>query len=540
MKILRTSSQMRQMDKEAMHGRYAISPAVLMENAGHAVVARASGLVGGWQEKKVLILCGKGNNGGDGFVIARHLCAEGAEPAVYMLGDEQAYSDEAKAHLFTLRQLEKEHCCAIYAYDKAACNELAVFSGLLGNADVLVDAMVGTGFKGNLRQPLASFSEMVNARHEAGQVQVVAVDIASGINADTGKASTDEASHKINAMKADVTVTFGNLKRGFYFHPGRELSGQVVLDPIGMPSPLIDQVESAGVFLLDEAYIRSVVIPRSVDSHKGTHGTIGVVTGSSDMAGAALMCCYGALRSGGGKVFLRIPAATAPYCIGRMPEIMARGVGQGRCFDGPDAQSILKECSSWDVIAMGPGMGKAEGTHDFILEMIERTTCPIVLDADALNLLTEDKDFIRAQGGRIIMTPHLAEFSRLCHCAIADLTEHIIDAARTFAAQWQVTVVVKGAPTVIADPSGQVVRLNPTGNAGMAAGGMGDILTGMTAALVCHEGMPSLFDAAGAAVFLHGAAGDFVCQSYGPYGYSPMEVAQAVPTVISKIFNKEM
>lgn len=534
MEKVNTAAQMRQMDKTAMHGRFAIAPAVLMENAGHAVAARAEAFVGGWAGKDVLILCGKGNNGGDGFVIARHLLAAGARVYVYVLGREESYSEEAQAHLHTLLELADEDTCVVDWFE-ASAEGYALLRERLAVCQVAIDAILGTGFHGTLRD---SISQLVNAVNEAaamGSLKVIAVDIPTGVNADTGAVSGAGSDEENGPLFADMTVTFGALKRGLIFYPGRTCAGHVEVDAIGMPLPLLVQREDDPAYLLEESDIAEVLTPRSPASHKGTHGTIAIVTGSSDMAGAALMAAHGAMRAGAGKIFLRVPAKTAPYCIGRQPEIMVHGVGSSDHFTADDAASVLNESGHWSVIAMGPGMGKAAETKDFIKAIIEGTDCALVLDADALNLLADEQNFVARHGARIIMTPHLAEFSRLSGKSIAEINDDPVAAAKEFVRQWGVTLVLKGAPTIIVSPRSRNAYINSTGNAGMACGGMGDILTGIVTAFSVHADINDLCSAACAAVWVHGAAGDVCHDEYGPYGFSPLDVADAVPKVIGSL-----
>lgn len=533
MQKLNTAVQMRHMDKTAMHGIYAIAPVVLMENAGHAVASCAETYLEGWSGKDVILFCGKGNNGGDGFVIARHIQAAGARVYVYMLGQADTYSDESQQHLATLMQLADGESCIVTQFTGADA-EWDVLRQRLETCQVAVDAMVGTGFHGNLREPISTIVALINEVAAAGSLAVIAVDIPTGVNADTGAVS-GEGEEENGPVFADLTVTFGALKRGLVFYPGRTCAGHIEVDAIGMPAPLLWQREQDAAYLLQQSDIAEILTPRSPDSHKGMNGTIGIVTGSSDMAGAALMAAHGAIRSGAGKLFLRVPVQTAPYCIGRQPEIMVRGVGQGSYFTADDAETICEESSAWSVIAMGPGLGKERETKEFVKRVIAGTRCPVVLDADALNLLVDEQDFIVPYGNRIIMTPHLAEFSRLSGQSIATIKEDIIGAAKRFVSQWHVNLVVKGAPTVIVSAKTGNAYVNSTGNAGMACGGMGDILTGMVAAMAVHQRKSDLCSATCAAVYLHGAAGDACRQKYGPYGFTPMEIADAIPAIVAQL-----
>lgn len=533
MQKITTAAQMRNMDRIAMHGVYAMAPAVLMENAGHAVAERAGAWLDGWDGKDVVLFCGKGNNGGDGFVIARHILAAGARVYVYVLGKEEDYSDEARQHLHTLQQLADEETCLLLPAPQSDADWQLLQKRLLASS-VVIDAVLGTGFHGSLRQPLASIVAEVNAAAAAGAVTVIAVDMPTGVNSDTGAVSNGDDDED-GPLFADMTVTFGALKRGLVLYPGRACAGHIEVDSIGMPGPLLMQLEEDPAYLLQESDIAEIVVPRSPDSHKGTHGTIAIVTGSSQMAGAALMAAHGAVRSGAGKVFLRVPGATAPYCIGVQPEIMVRGVGTGDHFTAADADEIIAESKNWSVLAMGPGLGRDAETKEFLLKVLAAVTCPVVLDADALNLLAGEKALIASRGSRIIMTPHLAEFSRISGLSIAEIKADPIAAARQFASEWKVNLVLKGAPTLIVSAKTGNVYVNSTGNAGMACGGMGDVLTGMIAAMIAHQGMSDLCSAACAGVYLHGAAGDACRKDRGPYGFTPMETADALPQVLASL-----
>ena len=502
MQKITTAAQMRNMDRIAMHGVYAMAPAVLMENAGHAVAERAGAWLDGWDGKDVVLFCGKGNNGGDGFVIARHILAAGARVYVYVLGKEEDYSDEARQHLHTLQQLADEETCLLLSAPQSDAEWQLLQKRLLASS-VVIDAMLGTGFHGSLRQPLASIVAEVNAAAAAGAVTVIAVDMPTGVNSDTGAVSNGDDDED-GPLFADMTVTFGALKRGLVLYPGRACAGHIEVDPIGMPGPLLMQLEEDPAYLLQESDIAEIVVPRSPDSHKG-------------------------------KVFLRVPGVTAPYCIGVQPEIMVRGVGTGDHFTAADADEIIAESKNWSVLAMGPGLGRDAETKEFLLKVLAAVTCPVVLDADALNLLAGEKALIASRGSRIIMTPHLAEFSRISGLSMAEIKADPIAAARQFASEWKVNLVLKGAPTLIVSAKTGNVYVNSTGNAGMACGGMGDVLTGMIAAMIAHQGMSDLCSAACAGVYLHGAAGDACRKDRGPYGFTPMETADALPQVLASL-----
>ena len=259
MQKVTTAAQMRNMDRIAMHGIYAIAPAVLMENAGHAVAERAGAWLEGWDGKDVVLFCGKGNNGGDGFVIARHILAAGARTYVYVLGQEEDYSQEARQHLHTLQQLADDETCLLLPAPQSEADWQVLQKRLLASS-VVIDAMLGTGFHGSLRQPIASIVAEVNAAAAAGAVTVIAVDMPTGVNSDTGAVSNGDDDED-GPLFADMTVTFGALKRGLVLYPGRACAGHVEVDPIGMPGPLLMQLEEDPAYLLQESDIAEIVVP---------------------------------------------------------------------------------------------------------------------------------------------------------------------------------------------------------------------------------------------------------------------------------------
>ena len=535
MKILRKAADMKAIDKASMSEPYGIAPAVLMENAGRAVCEKGGVYVGGWSGKDVMILCGKGNNGGDGFVTARHILAEGGRVYVYAFGEKDGYSDESKAHLKTLEAMcDGERCSLIY-YRTASDSALLIKQ--LDTCHVVIDALLGTGFKGELREPYKSIVTAVNEATAGRHVTVISVDMPSGVNSDTGAVSGSESEEESAPVMADLTVTFGAFKQGQFLYPGKACTGKLEIDHIGIPVALSEQCKEA-VFLPERQDVIDAVRPRRVDSHKGTHGTVAVLTGCNDMAGAALMTVDGAVRAGAGKVFLYTPSETAKYCIARQPEVMVHGVGPAgtRTLGGSEAREIIDNLENVSVLVMGPGMGKHEGVFDFINYIAEKTTCPMIIDADGLNCLAKhDKQaFFKKYGKRTVITPHPAEFSRLSGLSVRDIKTDLIKAATDFVHTYGVNLVLKGAPTLTVSAKTGHVYVNRTGNAGMATGGMGDVLSGITAAMICHDGIDSLAVAACAAVYLHGAAGDYCARHIGPYGFTATEVASAVPKVLAQ------
>ncbi|WP_288832213.1 NAD(P)H-hydrate dehydratase [uncultured Megasphaera sp.] len=524
MKKLNTAAQMKAIDREAMQGRYQIPPTVLMENAGHAVVTHGMQVWGPWQGKRVIIFCGAGNNGGDGFVIARHLMAQGAKVYVYIWGEESAYSEESRIHLRTLQVMQDDPLCHLQYLSSLA---EPVVRRRIAHSHMIIDALIGTGFHGMLRPKMRALAQIINAVAHEAKIPVIAVDMPTGVDADTGASDKD-------AIHATMTVTFGVHKRGQFIYPGKELVGKVVLDTIGMPVPLLRKEENDCMYALELADIAEIMTKRSPTSHKGTHGTVGIIAGSATMLGAALMAAQGAVRAGAGKVRAMIPSVVATQAMGLYPEIMVAAIGTTPYFTGADSKAVMERIRDCSIIALGPGLGRSKETQDFVLQILEKASCPLVIDADGLYHLQGMKDRVRRCLQPLIFTPHIAEFSHLSGYEIDAIKTNPVPLLRAFAQEWQVCIVLKGAPTYIVSSEGKAVYINTTGNAGMACGGMGDVLTGMVAAIWGRENNPTATQAACAAVYLHGASGDACAKDYGPYGYTPLELARQVPRILQQ------
>lgn len=533
MKTLYTAAQMRQMDREAMAAPYGLSPTVLMENAGAAVIAKGAAYVGGWNRKRVTILCGKGNNGGDGLVAARHALAAGAQVYVYIWGDETTYSPESREHLQTLRAMADGKTCVL-AETPGALPDLEMLRRHIESSQVVVDALVGTGFHGALREPTATVVRLVGKciRTTASPV-VLAVDMPSGVDADTGAVSGDDP--ETGAITATATITFGAYKRGLFQYPGKICAGEVLRDPIGMPFPVLQRTAGTVTYMVEAADVAARLSLRSPNGHKGMHGTVGIVGGSESMSGAALLAACGAVRSGAGKVCLRVPAKVAPACMGKYTEVMAAGVGTGGHFTEADVQTVCEEARNWSVLALGPGLGRHAETQAFVRQVLQRAALPVVLDADGLYHVQAAQDIFQQRAYPVILTPHLGEFSRLTGCSVAAIQADSVGTVQAFARSRGVYVLLKGTPTYIVSPTGQTVYVNETGNAGMSCGGMGDVLTGIVAAMWVRETHPAPAEAAFMAAYLHGAAGDRCVRTIGSYGYTPEELAKEVPQAIREL-----
>lgn len=510
MQRLATAAEMRAIDRRAMTDWH-IPGTTLMENAGRAVVdaieRRLSGVIG----KDFVILCGKGNNGGDGFAVARFLRERGARVSCLLLGSAAELKGDANAHHDMLT------ATGTPVRTVAAANEIAP---LLAAHPIVVDAILGTGLSSAPRGLAADALELLRSSN----CRVVSVDVPSGVDSDTG--ATPGA-----AAAAEITVTMGLGKCGLYLHPGRALAGAVEIADIGFPAELL---AGGHTFLLDEAHIRSIIPARAPDGHKGTFGTALVVAGSRGFSGAACLAGAAAVRSGCGLVRLAVPRGICGIVESRvleatkapMPETAGEALGLA-ALDG-----LLELAGNADAVAIGPGIGTDPETKALVLELLPRLTRPVLVDADGLNNLAGSLDALAHTKAPVILTPHPGEFSRLTRLTPQQVNADRIGTSREFATRHRITLVLKGSSTVIAAPDGQVF-VNPTGNSGLASGGTGDVLSGLLVGLLA-QGMNPL-DAAAAAVFLHGRAADIAVEHFTEYCLTAGDVIDYLPAAFRSV-----
>ena len=514
---------MREIDCRAI-AEWGIPGIVLMENAAIAVVnqietlIRDRGLIG-----RVLILAGKGNNGGDGLAIARQLLARGFEPWVYLLAEPAELTGDARLNWELYERMGGSF------FHSASSDLFESFRQGLTGADVVVDALYGTGFRGQLPSAALPYIDALNA----ARTPVVAVDIASGIDADSGQVIG-------TAVRADVTVTFGLPKLGHYLREGPAHSGRIVIDPISIPAALVEaQGITTDVLTLEE--LKCLVPRRQRDGHKGTHGRGVLIGGSTGMSGAVILAGRGALRSGIGLLQIVTPAKIAAT--------VENGVVEGTVWPTwPRVNEDLMDAEAWPVVAerlagaqacaVGPGLKQGTEFIEVLENILKETTVPLVLDADALNLLAGNLDLLAARRRlgpeecNLILTPHPGEMARLCQCSIADVQQNRLNLAAAKAREWNAVVVLKGANTVIAAPGG-AVALNPTGNPGLGTGGTGDVLTGSILAWLA-QGLKA-FDAACLGVYIHGRSGDILLNRMGTFGFTAGEVADTLSAALREL-----
>jgi ADP-dependent NAD(P)H-hydrate dehydratase / NAD(P)H-hydrate epimerase len=503
MRVL-NSSQMREADRRTIE-EIGIPSIVLMENAGRQVVAAIEASFEDLAERHVAVLCGRGNNGGDGFVVARTLLHRGIDVSVFVLGVVAEIRGDARINLEILGRL------GLTVVEIADGQTWELHFSEISSCDLIVDALFGTG----LRTPLQGMLETVVADINGSGIPVIAVDLPSGMSADTADLIGD-------AIEAAVTVTLGAPKLPLVLPPAEMQAGDIIIADIGIPDDVFDTVDGPRIELLTRAQMRPLVQPRPLDSHKGDYGHVLVIAGAQGRSGAAHLTAMGALRSGAGLVTIATPAWCQAVLAAMAPEYMTEALGAAEDGGIPltDLERLLDRAH--DVIAVGPGLGTAPSTVRFVHALVERAGVPLVLDADALNAFAAEPDRLAGSEGRnVIITPHPGEFARLAGVTTADVQAHRLDLARSFATSHRVYVVLKGHRTIIATPDERVF-INPTGNAGMASGGMGDVLTGIVAGWLGH-----LLDAEVACklgVFLHGAAGDLAEAAEGEVALTASDV----------------
>ncbi len=503
MKIV-TAAEMREIDRVTTE-RFGVPSLTLMENAGSAV---ASFIHSRYPEAKTIgVICGKGNNGGDGFVAARKLRENGKEVRVLLLADPSELRGDAAA-MFS--KLGITPVVVKSSDDLQKKDAQATLS-----ADVLVDAILGTGF----RPPVSGlYVDAVAALNASGK-PVVAVDIPSGADADAiGQQSGVVA-------RADAAVTFTAPKPALVM--GSLVAGPTVIAPIGSPNEAI--ASSLSLSLITPHDIAPLIGPRPADSNKGSFGHVLVVGGSLGKAGSVAMAGIAALRSGAGLATVATAKSMLPTVAGFHPELMTEPLhetGQGTISsDALDSLQALAKGKT--VLAIGPGISRNEETAALVRKLVAQTLVPVVLDADGLNAFEGKSDELNGKNKTFVITPHPGEMARLMNTTIPEVQKDRLKVARDFAREHELIVVLKGHRTLIAHPNGDV-WVNTTGNPGMATGGTGDILTGMVAGMLAqHPKQP--FEAVIAAVYLHGFAGDVACESKGEHSLIATDLLAGLP-----------
>ncbi len=514
MRIL-NAQQMRDADRRTIE-EIGIPSLVLMENAGRQVVAAMEASFDELRASRVAVLCGRGSNGGDGFVVARTLSLRSVETTVFLLGEIGEVRGDARTNLEILGRL------GVSVVEVPDGQAWELHFSEISEYDLIVDAIFGTGFRG----PLSGLMETVVADVNNTTIPVVAIDLPTGVSADSADVEGE-------AIQASMTVTLAAPKIPLVLPPAEAHAGDLVIADIGIPNQVIDEVEGQRLELLTRESMRPLVQPRTHDSHKGDYGRVLVISGSLGKTGAAHLAASGALRSGAGLVTVATPASCVPIVAAMGPEYMTVPLAQTDA--GTIDLSALEGALSVpaDVIAMGPGLGTDPATMQFVHGLVERSGIPLVLDADALNAFADEPERLAGRDGvDVIITPHPGEMARLTGLPVEELQANRIEVARDFATSHRVHVILKGHRTVVATPEGRVF-VNLTGNPGMATGGTGDVLTGMVAAWFAQ-----LLDAEAAcklAVYLHGLAGDLAEADEGEISMTAGDLLMRISDAIAEL-----
>jgi NAD(P)H-hydrate epimerase len=518
MKIV-TSDQMRLIEEKC--AQEGVSTDTLMENAGLAVAQKAREFLGDVRGMPILVLVGPGNNGGDGLVAARHLGDWGAEVTAYLTLPRR--DDDPKRRL-----LLDSGITPCRAEDDPG---FSLLLGRLAEARLVVDAVLGTGSSRPIEGPLAEILTLL-AKEKAGRpgLSLMALDMPTGLNADTGEADP-------HCPTADVTVALGYPKVGLFAFPGAAHVGRLDVVDIGIPAFLAEDVPQE---LITSDWVKTALPKRPLDSHKGTFGRVLVIAGSAKYIGAAYLACEGAIRVGAGLVTLAIPRSLQPILAAKLTEATYLPLPEALPENGntlsPEASEIiLSEASKYQALLVGCGLGQDSDVARLLRQTLLTSRypgTPMVLDADALNVMSKIPEWWLGLRGEAVVTPHPGEMSRLTGMAIGEINATRLNTTRESALRWSKSVVLKGAYTVISSPQGHV-RISPFANPGLASAGTGDVLAGVMAGLLA-QGL-STFDAASCAVYLHGAAGEQARLDMGDTGMVASDLLPRLPLAIKQV-----
>jgi len=517
--ILVTAKQMQEMDRKTIN-EFGIPGLVLMENAGRGALEVLVDTFEPIETFRVAIVAGRGNNGGDGFVMGRYLMEMGVRVSFILLSGRERVVGDARVNMELAEALLPEHPDSQFMEvpDEKAFNRLR---GKFLDHDLFVDSIFGTGLNSDVR---GFFGEVIQTLNGSGK-PIFSVDIPSGINSDTGKVCGV-------AVEAHATATFAFAKAGHVLYPGNLHTGDLEIIDIGIPGH-IAKAESPDLFLPEIEDIASLLPERPFSSHKGSSGHLLVLAGSPGKTGAATLCANGAVRSGAGLVTLGIPLALMPVVEPMIVEPMAQGFAQtdSGTLSSKALGAVTAALKDKQALALGPGLGTDRQTRDLVKALVAESPVPMVIDADGLNCLASDPAILNTAKAPVILTPHPGEMARLTNKTAAGIQADRLSIARQFSETYQVILVLKGAQTLVACPDGNCF-VCPTGNPGMASGGMGDVLTGMIAGFLVQGMAPEA--AALSGTFIHGLCGDRLAENT-PVGFLASDMVDEIPATLAEI-----
>jgi hydroxyethylthiazole kinase-like uncharacterized protein yjeF len=531
MKIL-TAAEMNQVDRLTTE-RHNISAATLMENAGKGVADFIAHRFSHCTTKNIVVLCGKGNNGGDGFVVARHLLRRGAAPNVLLFASLEEMKGEAAENAVTWRDGGGRFQMVRSSQGWSAAKEAVL------RADLIVDALLGTGVRGAVE---GLYAEVINdvdaaAASQTGPI-VVAVDIPSGLPADTGVPLGP-------AIKAGFTVTFTAPKLGLVQAKAADYIGELLVHKIGSPYELIEEVGTQNLHWVDAEEMKIYAAARKPGGNKGDYGHALIVAGSYGKSGAAVMASWAALRAGAGLATVAMPDSILPMIAAHMPEIMTGPLPATKAgtiaFAAYDSGRLPKLVEKKRALAIGPGLSTNDETVKVVHKLLSSREVPIVLDADGLNAFAGRATELKHDAGNLALTPHPGEMSRLADCSIADVQSRRLPLAIESAKAWNAHVVLKGQGTVVASPDGHAF-INSTGNPGMGTAGTGDVLTGILAGLTAQftpkPGSKNWARTLAFGVYLHGLAGDIAYEDFSRAPLLATDLIRALPRAYQRFYEE--
>ena len=507
-----TARQIKNIDKRAIR-EIGMPGVVLMERAGVAAADEVMDILCRRGGSSVLIFCGKGNNGGDGFVAARELVNNSCEVSVYLFGNRGDVKGDALTNLIIAEN-------SVIAIDYI--NDEGWFDNVHPEGDVVIDALLGTGISGKVYGIIGKAIELINSLF----IPVVSVDVPSGLNSDTGQ-------YEGNCVRAVKTVTMGLKKKGLVVSPGRELAGEVIAADIGFTNDVIER-EGISLFLPDNEDIREMLPGRAVTCNKADCGKVLVISGSRGMTGAAALVSLGCMRVGAGLAVLGIPESLNPVMEEKLTEVMTFPLPEtGEGTLSLKALELIIDKLEWaDVVALGPGLSRNPETLELVIKLLPEINQPLVMDADALYAVSGRTDIFSAIKCDVIITPHEGEFSRLMGWNIDDILNDRIASVEKAVSMLNINVLLKGSPTLVSSPEGSTYVITP-GNPGMATGGSGDVLTGVIAGLAA-QGL-SMEDAGAAGAYIHGMAGDIAKQDKGEMGLIAGDIMERIPRAVKSL-----
>ncbi|MDH3973816.1 MAG: NAD(P)H-hydrate dehydratase [Deltaproteobacteria bacterium] len=512
MKVV-TADEMREIDRRAIE-EFGIPGVVLMENAGRGAAEIIAEITHETDAGRVLVIAGKGNNGGDGHVVARHLVNRGIDCEILLVGKIKDVKGDARINLDTAIKMGIEI--------REETGDISVVENVITGAHLVVDGLLGTG----LAKEVSGFYEQVIEAINSSDLPVVSLDIPSGLDSTTGRPLG-------LAVEADVTVTFCLPKTGAVIYPGADYVGQLEVADIGVPYALLEDREKKTSLIL-KADVEEILLPREADSHKGSYGHLLVVAGSGGKSGAAVMAGKSALRSGAGLVTVAAPSSINSILETNLTEVMTESLSDvdGGFLGSGAVKKALYLLKDKSALVLGPGLSREEESGTFVRAIMEKLSIPAVLDADALWHLSAHTGLISKCKAPLILTPHPGEMATILGISSKEVQQDRLNIARSFAADFECYLILKGARTLVASPEGDVF-INMTGNAGMATAGTGDVLCGIVGSLL-GQGYSAL-ESALAGVYIHGEAGDRIAEEKGEAGLIATDIIERFPEVFREM-----